>query len=169
MTFTPNVSGYYGTHLAPLIVAINKTKGPILELGTGFFSTPFLHYTATLGKRKLESYDNVNSWIKFFKVYEYQNEYHKLISVKDWDKIDIERPWDVVLVDHSPDERRIIEVKRLASYAKYLIIHDSNGRFDVVYHYTRVYPLFKYKTDWTQEDRHSTVLSNFIDLKNFWK
>ncbi len=33
----------YGTHMACLIAAVINTTGPVLELGSGHYSTPLLH------------------------------------------------------------------------------------------------------------------------------
>lgn len=168
------LSGNYGTHLAPLIQAMNKTKGPILEMGIGIFSTPYLHYQSLLSKRHLTSIDNEKGWVNRFKSsivsgHRYENEYHTLLYVPNWDMADIEKPWDVVLIDHSPSERRIIDVKRLANLAQYIIIHDSQERKDREYHYSQIYPLFKYRTVWNNDPSEATVLSNFVDLTNFWE
>jgi hypothetical protein len=75
----------------------------------------------------------------------------------------------VVLVDQTPDSSRVEEIKRLANKAKYIVIHDSNGRHNKIYHYDTIYPLFKYRTTWDKDGNHATVLSNFIDLEAFWK
>jgi len=167
------LSGNYGTHLAPLIQAVNKTTEDILEMGIGIFSTPYLHYQSLLSKRHLTSYDNERGWVNTFATSEvcghrYQGPYHKLIYVANWDEAKIEKPWDVALVDHSPSERRIVDIKRLANFAKYIIIHDSNERKDREYHYSEIYPLFKYRTNWDKDANPATVLSNLIDLKDFW-
>ena len=139
------VSGNYGTHLAALIAAMSKTDGDVLELGTGIFSTPYLHYQCMNSKRNLVSYDNDKSWLGFFLKYGYENEYHKIIHVNNWDEAKIEKPWDVALVDHSPDHRRVVETRRIANLAKYIIIHDSNDnrRHRRIYQYSEIYPLFK--------------------------
>ncbi len=169
-----SVSGNYGTHLAPLIQAVRKTDGEILELGVGIFSTPYLHYLSHVSKRHLTSYDNDAGWARqfatsVFSAYLYKGPYHKIIPVESWDDAKIEKPWDVALVDHSPSERRIVEIERLAKWAKYIIIHDSNRRQESVYHYSKIYPLFKYRTDWHEDSNHATVLSNLVDLEDFWK
>ena len=166
------ISGNYGTHMGLLIAALNKTSGDVLELGMGFFSTPYLHYQCLLSKRKLVSIDNDKGFVKMYASsnymrYNYENPYHQFVYVKNWADADIERPWDVVLVDHSPSERRIEEVKRLAKYAKLIIIHDSNSKFERDYHYSEIYPLFKYSFVWDKDNRHATVLSNFINLERF--
>ncbi len=170
MAKTINVSGRYGTHLPALIAVMAKSGGDVLELGMGVFSTPYLHYQCMLAKRHLTSYDNSSFWTKFFLRYGYQNPYHEIIQVNDWSEAKIEKPWDVVLVDQSPDDRRVIEIKNLANLARYIVIHDSNydKRSRRIYHYQDIYPLFKYKRVWNLEANHATVLSNFVDLENLW-
>ena len=168
------ISGSYGTLLGPLIACMNKTSGDVLELGMGFFSTPYLHYQCLLSKRHLTSYDNEKGWVDQYSTsdwlhYLYLNEYHDIRWAEDWNTIDIEKPWDVVLVDQTPDLARKETVKRLANLAKYIIIHDSNDRHERVYHYSEIYPLFKYIKVWDKDDRHATVLSNFISLEDLWE
>lgn len=163
------VSTRYGTHLPCLIKAMEKTKGDVLELGMGVFSTPYLHYQCMLSKRKLVSYENFEPWMKFFSTkYGYQDEYHELIFVNDYKDAKIDKPWDVVLIDQTPDISRSETIIRLADKAKYIIIHDSSPKFDVQYGYNKIYPLFKYRTNWTKDSNNATVLSNFVDLKDFW-
>ncbi len=174
MAYKISVSGNYGTHMAPLIQAVNKTDGDILEMGIGIFSTPYLHYQSFLSKRNLVSCDNDKMWIKRyaehpFYAHMYQGKYHDLRYIKNWDDAKIEKPWDVVLLDHSPSERRMVDAQRLANFAKYIIIHDTGEDQDRVYHYLEIYPLFKYKTVWDKDANHATVLSNLVDLKDFWK
>ncbi len=167
------ISGSYFTHLGALIACINKTNGDVLEMGLGFGSSPYLHYACQLADRNLVSYDNDEGWAKQFGTSDwhhflYNRGKHQVICVKDWKEAQIEKSWDVVLIDHSPDPERIIAVKKVANLAKYIIIHDSNERHEKNYHYSEIYPLFKYKRIWDKDDRHATVLSNFEDLENLW-
>jgi len=169
-------SGNYATHLGPLIACMNKTNGDVLELGVGLFSTPYLHYACTMSKRNLLSLENDKGWLRQFKSSQfmhflYENEYHRLELVDNYENsLLIDREWDVVLVDQTPDLSRKEAVKILANLAKYIIIHDSNndrhGRR--TYQYQEIYPLFKYKRVWDKEDRHATVLSNFESLEDLW-
>jgi len=170
MAYKMNVSGNYGTHLAALIKAMSKTNGDVLELGMGLFSTPYLHYQCMLSNRKLVSYENFKTYAQFFLDYGYPNANHEINIIDDYAKANIDKPWDVVLIDQTPDSSRIIEAKRLANLAKYMIIHDSNesARNERIYHYSETYPLFKYKAVWDKDKNHATVLSNFVDLKDFW-
>jgi hypothetical protein len=170
MAYRMNVSGNYGTHFPALIKAMEKTKGDVLELGMGIFSTPFLHYQCMLSGRKLVSYENFKNYAQFFLDYRYPNANHEIIIIDDYANAKIDKPWDVALIDQSPDAERIKAVKRLANFAKYIIIHDSNEdvKSEAIYHYSEIYPLFKYKTVWDKDKNHATVLSNFHDLTDFW-
>jgi len=166
-------SGSYATHLGPLIACINKTDGDVLELGMGLFSTPYLHYACTIGKRSLLSLDNDKEWVrKFassdFSHFLYENQYHHLQYIENWDETPIDKEWDVVLVDQTPDSARKESVKRLANLVQYIIIHDTNERHEKNYYYSEIYPLFKHKRVWDKDDRHATVLSNFRDLSDLW-
>jgi hypothetical protein len=168
MAYKMNVSGNYGTHLPCLIKALEKTTGDVLELGMGVFSTPFLHYKCILSNRHLVSYENFDNWMQFFIHYHYECPNHEIHFVKEYADAKIEKPWDVVLIDQTPDSSRTEEIRRLANYAKYIVIHDSNGNNDKNTQYSKIYGLFKYRTDWDKDKNHATVLSNFVDLKDFW-
>jgi hypothetical protein len=99
----------------------------------------------------------------------YNGVFHLIRYVSNWDDAQVERPWDVAFVDHSPSERRITEIKRLANLAKYIVIHDSNGRYNKFYHYDTIFPLFKYQLNFDDVEPSTTVLSNLVGLDDFWK
>lgn len=165
-----NVSLAYGTHLPCLIKAMEKSSGMVLELGTGLFSTPFLRYQCMLTGRKLVSYENFKEWYNFLLKYYKPNENHDIHFVDNYSEANIAgTPWDVVLIDQTPDSSRTEEILRVKDRAKFIIIHDANPSNDKVTHYSKIYPLFKYRTDWTGDNNHATVLSNTTDLSDFWK
>jgi hypothetical protein len=167
MAYSIKVSTKYGTHLPCLIKAMEKTTGDVLELGTGVFSTPYLHYQCLLSKRKLVSYENFKSWFDFVKTYEHP--LHEINFVEKYADAKIDKQWDVVLVDQTPDSSRVETIKRLPDLAKYIIIHDSNPSNYKVTHYDEIFPLFRFKTDWHGDKNRATVLSNFVDLEDFWE
>ena len=162
------VSLNYGTHLGCLIKAFSKTTGDILEMGMGVFSTPYLHYACMLSNRKLVSYENYQNWMNFFLKYNYKNENHEINFVEKYSDAKIDREWDIVLIDQTPDSSRTEEIRRLKDKAKYIIIHDANKSNDRVTHYSEIYSLFKYKTVWTKDNNSTVVLSNLVDLEDFW-
>jgi len=158
-----DISTTHGTHLPVLIKVINITNGPVLELGMGIFSTPYLHF-ACYPRRRLVSFENnseFSEWITAFK-----SGCHETNFVDDWNKINISGHWSVALIDHSPAERRIEEIKRLSNSCDYLVVHDTNPRQTHKYHYNEIYPLFKFRKDFTREKPYTAVLSNFYDLSN---
>lgn len=155
----------YGSHLPILSRVVDLTHGPILELGMGLYSTPYLHTVSFLQKRLLVSYDNDSKW--FFKNKEWESKYHKVVFVTDWEYADIDNThWSVVFVDHKPAKQRIKEVRRLAWKANYILIHDSEAVSDKYFKYKWIYSLFKYRYDYSKLIPNTTVLSNFCDLSN---
>lgn len=164
------VSLNYGTHLPCLIKAVEKTNGDILELGTGIFSTPYLHYISILNNRKLVSVENYKEWADFLFKYNYdKHPNHDILVVDNYSDAQIDKEWDIVLIDQTPDSSRTEEAIRLKDKAKYIILHDTNPSNDKVTHYSRIYPLFKYKSVWTGDSNSATVVSNLVNLTDFWK
>jgi predicted O-methyltransferase YrrM len=151
---------------------MERTNGDVLELGPGVFSTPYLHWVCKKMKRPLMTIENDEKWFNFTrKYYQYgsrEQVYHRFIFVKNWDEAEkhINKKWDVVLVDHSPSERRVEEIKKLEHLAKYIIIHDADAHKERDYHYSTIYPLFKYRYNFTEVEPATTVLSNFVDLND---
>jgi hypothetical protein len=156
-----NISQGLFSHLYALMRVMPITTGPVLEMGVGIGSTPFLHW-ACYEKRRLVSYDNNEKYYHLMRGHNYG--LHEMHLVDDWDKADILHPWDVVFIDHAPNERRHIDVLRLKDLAKYIVIHDTNPRYDDRYHYSRIYPEFKYIRLYHVARTHVGVLSNFKDL-----
>lgn len=152
-----------------LIEAMNRTHGDVLELGAGVFSTPLLHWLCERQKRKLLTIDNNLRWHRFTRQF-LKTDFHQHIFVENWDDADqyINKEWDVALIDHSPSRRRIKEIKKLADKVKYLVVHDSESRKDNEYHYSTIYPLFKYIFNFDKADHQTVVLSNFAPVNDFW-
>ena len=160
----------YGSHIPILSKALSITNGDVLEMGGGLMSTPFLHWMTSPFRRLLITYENDPEYYKELK--QFQDDYHQVIFVDDWDKIEIDKEWDVVLIDHSPIERRKVDIARLANYAKYIVVHDTYYKQEKHYKYSEIYPLFKYRYDYNpMGDRYyvsySTVLSNSEEFKTW--
>jgi len=140
---------------------MGMTDGDVLELGSGLFSTPYLHWVC-FEKRKLVTYEDNKQFLNFLEGF--KNDLHEIKQVTDWDKIEIEKPWDVVLVDHSPAPRRKEEIRRLANYAKFIVVHDTQDETEFEYQYHEIYPLFKYRFDYKKDPTNTSILSNFVDV-----
>jgi len=161
-TYTP----IYGSHIPILIKVLQLSEGPVLELGSGVFSTPILHWLCLEAKRLLMTYENDMEHFEMNKVFE-TNE-HQIKFVNNWDDAKIEDThWGVVFVDHGPGERRVVEIARLAQKADYIIVHDTEPDHDSQYSYIdHAFPLFKYRYNYKRRRPYTTVLSNFKDLTN---
>lgn len=161
-----NFSTRYGTHLVPLLRAVLLTTGDVLELGLGVCSTPALHALCQLQGRRLVTIENNREWYAIGE--RYASDFHQVLYVPEWKDAPIERPWSVALVDHSPDERRAVELGRLAPHAQYLIAHDANRRYWKQYGYDRAFPKFAHRLIYDRDDPATAILSNLVDLKEFW-
>jgi len=148
----------WGSHLPVLIRMVELTDGPVLEMGMGAFSTPILHWMCFDRGRTLVSYDNDDGYFKTSR--RLQCDFHHIYLVNDWNMTDIERPWGLAFIDHSPAERRIEDIKRLAHYAQYIVVHDTEPENDKHYGYSEIFPLFKFRFDYTKALPHTAVLSN---------
>jgi hypothetical protein len=150
-----------------LIRAVSLTDGPVLEMGMGNASSIFLHWACAPTKRPLVSFE---SNPKFFGwATKFRTDFHEVVCISNWALADIEREWDVALVDYPPGWRRKEDIRRLANYVKYLVVHDTEGRNDHRFRYSEVFPLFKWQYNYDFCMPKASVLSNFVDLSDFGK
>ena len=108
----------YATHIAPLVGAALKARGPILELGCGDYSTPVLaQIAAHLGVPfMVMSSDPVWS-AKFKAVCTVQ-------IVADWTSVEFPAA-DVVMLDNEQKTRdRIRLLPALARSSRVVVVHD---------------------------------------------
>lgn len=156
------------THIIPLVKAFDESEGDVLELGTGYFSTTLLDWLCHMTGRKLISYDTIESWGNRAKK-RYENEYHKVSVVRSLDMVNLtDRHWGLVLIDHSPKGKRYVDAIRLRDNADYIVLHDTDLSTERLYHYSKVYPYFKYIYQYTKIEPHTAVISNFKDVTK-WK
>lgn len=156
----------WGSHIPILARIMMISRGPVLELGTGIYSTPLLHYFCHEQKRSLFSYDDGQAWADNHKYW--KSNLHTVDYTDNWDTCPIEKyHWGVVLIDHQA-ERRSIDAIRAARYADFVVLHDTNGRFEIEYHYEKVYPFYKYRYTYNKLMNHTDVVSNFIPVHNLW-
>lgn len=146
-----------GSYLPILNKIVSMTTGPILELGVGFCSTPYLHWACYPAKRRLVSYENNPEYYRFAE--SWKDDFHAIHCIKDWESINISEPWAVAFVDHSPSGRRAEETKRLI-HADYIVIHDTENSQDRSYRLSTVRGLFKYRYKYRDAYPHTSVWSN---------
>jgi len=152
-----------GSHIPVLLKVFNKSKGPIIELGGGIYSTPLLHWLCFDTKRKLATYEtDLEYYHKALK--QYNSSFHSIIPIIDWSRIPTEG-WKVVFIDNLPKLERKENIKRFKD-ADYIIIHDTNPNWDYKYKYSEIFPLFKYRKDFKEYGVWTTVLSNRKKVTN---
>jgi hypothetical protein len=146
--------------LWPALEATKHLKLPVLELGCGDGSTPYLRKYCEANGLELFSYDYNKEWAAKF------NAPH----VTNWDNIAWRKEYGVVLVDESPGEHRKESIKMLL-HAKIVVVHDSEpkGWNASDYQVRPVFSKFKYMIDYEAEKpgAWATALSNFINVTKF--
>ncbi len=157
--FTPtnNDLSYYPL----LFMALEATKGDVLELGTGYGSTQLLHDYCK--KRKLFSYEEKIEWLDKF--IELTSVKHKLNFVSDWDMVNNNHyKVSVLFVDHAPGERRKIDIVNFQNKAEIIVCHDTEPAADYGYQMRQYFDLFKYVVEVKTDGAWVSAMSNTIDL-----
>jgi hypothetical protein len=122
----------YATHQPFLWHYLKKTKKPILELGSGYGSTPLIHLYSEHFSIPVSTLDHDWVWLGRFK--NYQTSLHELIYVdveeNGWQSyIDAipNKEWGVVFIDQGSWQSRVDTARFLRDKADYVIIHDVDA------------------------------------------
>lgn len=158
------MAAYRGSHLPVLIKLMSMTTGPVLEMGMGYCSSPFLHWACYPTKRRIVSYESQHDYYRYAETW--RADFHEVHCVDDWNQADLAQPWSVAFVDHHPNNRRSDDVVRL-THADYVVIHDSENSSDGHYHLNEIRHQFKYRYKYTAAFPYTSVWSNKHDLKDF--
>lgn len=163
----------YATHQAMLARCVVETSGPVMELGTGLYSTPILHAICMGLGRDLVSIDDNAEWLKTSRRHARydRNPRHQWRHVTGgWQSMAIESPrafgidadrWSVVLVDQTPIPARALSVTRLRGCADLIVCHDSEHR---IYGYEPVLAPFQFRAERQRGAPWTTVVSDTMDL-----
>lgn len=109
------------------MACVVATKGAILEVGTGHWSTPLLHRYCSAGGRKLVSVDSDKAWVEQFADMRVCD--HEVLHV-NYDEFfpkAIQKDWSVVFLDQSPGHRRSIDAIAFLPKAEFILVHDYSG------------------------------------------
>ena len=152
----------FATHQKVLKRAIDLSTGPILEMGAGDGSTPFIHILAP--GRKIVTLETEADWLNRFMYM--QDSFHVLIGGADYEEFDslVRQYYDIAFIDHAPGERRNVDIAKVTD-CRFVIIHDTH---DPAYEYEKTLPLYKYRYDYKELTPHTSVLSNIDDLSGFY-
>lgn len=160
--FLTNIDNW-STHrrlLWPALEVIKYTGLPVIELGSGDGSTPFLRQYCEEHKIEFFSYDSNEEWAK------------KTGStyVANWDIIPWRKQFGVALIDEAPGEHRKDSLRKIQ--ADIIVIHDSEpkGWNGSDYQVRQFFPLWTYMKDLQSEvpqGAWATILSNIYDVRKF--
>lgn len=155
-----------GSHIAVLAAAVARTTGPVIECGTGWWSTPLLHLLCK--GRRLLSCETDKEWLS--QVQSMESEWHQFKRVEKWadvsqiDTVD----WAVAFVDGAPGEERIDIIRRLKARTTYIVAHDtcadrpgSGGN----YGWKQLEGLFKYEVIYKGVRPWTTVYSDHKEFE----
>ena len=147
-----------------LISTVNKTEGPVLEVGAGLFSTPLLHWICKYRNQKLMTLENNKEYYDFAK--KFQSKLHKIKLIENLDNFPINKHWGVVFIDHDmPYQRRGEDALRFKDSADYIVLHDTD--LEKQYGYDKIWSDFKYRHDWKDySPGWTTVVSNLKSLSD---
>lgn len=165
-------SSEYGSHFIPLTYAALNSSGPILEMGTGHYSTPLLHVICMTQNRQLLSVDTSKEWLKnfdnlknslhnFLYLPVYEDDWSVNPKPELWDSIKDNTKWGVVFIDHRPGERRKIDIQRFKDSAEFIVVHDTQ---QASYGYEEVLNSFKFRLDYKRFETWTTIVSDLKSL-----
>lgn len=151
----------WGSHRVLLFEALEATKEspfPVVELGCGDNSTPYLMEYCEKAKRVFFSFDSDKMWAE-----KYGSDY-----VKDWERHPLWlKKYSVCLLDLAPGEYRRVALMKLDS--DIIILHDSEipGWNASDYKVRPLFSKFKFVKDDQPKEKGSpwtSALSNTIDV-----
>jgi hypothetical protein len=110
----------YSTHLEALVQSACSTKGDILELGCGFYSTPVLSAIARTMGKSLVIMARDPKWHSQFRNY-------GIVIPESWDDPDFTGSWGTVLLDNEQLTRdRLEHIPALCKVAEQIVVHDAD-------------------------------------------
>lgn len=140
----------WNNHLPLLWLALEATEGPVIEMGCGDGSTRQLHEYCKDAGRMLYSFDTDEDWLNKFRS-ECESETHKFHRIiNNWEIAQQICPHpSVILIDHAPGERRIVDVKNYSDKVNGIIVmHDTQPQPTAAdYGYERIWNYFVYRVD----------------------
>lgn len=157
------------THSPVLAAMLAKTEGDVLELGTGHYSTPFLHFICQ-PNRFILSIDTDERWISFFKE-NFSGSHHEYICTDDdlistallrnsWCK---GKKWGLAFVDCNPEIDRKECIRILRDKADYIVVHDSEP-LATAYQWGDIFETFKYRFYYDVYHNGTTVISDTKEI-----
>ena len=134
-----------------------------MEIGSGVYSTPLLHWLCHPTKRPLITYEHDQDFIKLAE--QYQSDYHTVQYIDDYRQIKADEHYSIIFIDHVGHHRGETAV-HLKDCADYIVLHDTN----VIRRnsYQLLPSAFKYYKDYTDARPYTGVASNVKPVDALW-
>jgi hypothetical protein len=150
----------FATHMPVLLAFLEHTNGPVLELGSGWFSTPIVSAFAT--DRLVRTIETNPEWyvrVAGLGIYQPITQHrHQFLFVPDYnDAMILDQQWDVVILDHEPPPRRGHDALVLRDRCRFMIGHDSEHPD---YRYAEAFDQFRYRFTDSRRLPWTTVVSD---------
>ena len=150
----------FATHLPVLLACLERTSGPVLELGSGWFSTPLL--AAFAQDRLVRTIETNPEWFgRIAGIGTHQpvtRHRHQFVFVSDYDDAPVtDQDWDLVVLDHEPPPRRGVDALRLRGRCRLMLGHDAEHPD---YRYAAAFDTFRYRFTETRRLPWTTVVSD---------
>ena len=114
----------WGSHLPALMACVAVCDGPVLEIGSGHFSTPCLHAICSALELSLTTIEADDVWRNQFTGYETPG--HRVLrQTNELVRELAQQRWGVVLIDDQPDNR-LGWISMFFNASKYVLFHDAN-------------------------------------------
>lgn len=168
----------WATHLPLLAKVVAKTKGSVLELGPGLYSTPVISQLMAGSGREYLGVDTDPVWIDAIKSNKWlADPAHRVAVVKDYRANELWEPefddpigqgrrkkWNVVFLDCFPDSIRYGLLDFLKERATIVICHDTSPNMDRRMGLRPMLGTFKYRFTYNRLMPWTDVVSNEIDV-----
>lgn len=117
----------WGSHLVPLMACVTATRGAVLEVGVGNWSTPLLHCYCAAGGRKLVSVDENRTWAEKYADFRVCGHEVRGVQYNSFLPEAAKQQWSVVFLDQSPGWRRAEDALLFLDSADFVLSHDYSG------------------------------------------
>jgi hypothetical protein len=181
----------FSTHQASLVAAMLATRGPILELGGGWYSTPLVSAFSVAQQRVACTVETNDPFLQLLKAYSSPlHEFHHLagydfepsgkfsprpgttraeyigIQQRFLDELCARHrePWSIVFIDQRPGFLRTPSLEHFANRAEFLVVHDTEHP---AYEYEPLLSQFRFRCDVRLHVPATTIVSNVRPCDSF--
>lgn len=143
----------FSSHRPALWLALKNTDDLVVELGSGFGSTPFLKLYCSENNREMVSYETNKEWA------EKTGSVYTKTYFQELGKIGL------LFVDAAPGEIRKELIEFYKSDADVMVVHDVEIGAEYVYNMKDIISTFKYRLFLEpKKSPHTVIISNKIDV-----